>query len=278
MNKDIQAYHKALSEEDKAIADLLYETISTVLPEAENKIWHRHPVWFLEGNPIVGYSKLKDSVRLLFWSGQSFEEPKLLPEGTFKAAEARYKTVKDVSTTNLKRWLKKSKTIQWDYKNLVKRKGKLEWLELEQPAKKVAAKKGKLAEIKTKATNASVEDFINSIDNETKRKDSFTILEMMKKATKDEPKMWGGSIIGFGDVRYESPTTGRQVDWFKIGFSPRKANLSLYLTTNIKDRTAELEKLGKYKTGGGCLYINKLADVDTKVLKGMIDKAVKGKY
>jgi len=277
MNKDIQAYHKALSEEDKAIADLLYETISTVLPEAENKIWHRHPVWFLEGNPIVGYSKLKDSVRLLFWSGQSFEEPKLLPEGTFKAAEARYKTVKDVSTTNLKRWLKKSKTIQWDYKNLVKRKGKLEWLELEQPAKKVAAKKGKLAEIKTKATNASVEDFINSIDNETKRKDSFTILEMMKKATKDEPKMWGGSIIGFGDVRYESPTTGRQVDWFKVGFSPRKANLSLYLTTNIKDQTAELEKLGKYKTGAGCLYINKLEDVDIKVLKGMIDTAAKRK-
>lgn len=278
MNKDIQAYHKALSEEDKAIADLLHETISTALPEAESKIWHRHPVWFLEGNPIVGYSKLKDSVRLLFWSGQSFEEPKLLPEGTFKAAEARYKTVKDVSTTNLKRWLKKSKTIQWDYKNLVKRKGKLEWLELEQPAKKSAPKKGKLVEIKTKATTASVEDFINGIPDETKRKDSLILLEMMKKATKDEPKMWGGSIIGFGDVRYESPTTGRQVDWFKIGFSPRKANLSLYLTTNIKDRTAELEKLGKYKTGGGCLYINKLADVDTKVLKGMIDKAVKGKY
>lgn len=278
MNKDIQAYHKALSEEDKAIADLLHETITKALPGAENKIWHRHPVWFLDGNPIVGYSKLKDCMRLLFWSGQSFEEPKLLPEGTFKAAEARYKTVKDVSTTNLKRWLKKSETIQWDYKNLVKRKGKLEWLELEQAAKKAAPKKSKLVEIKTKATTASVEEFINNIPDETKRKDSLTLLEMMKKATKDEPKIWGGSIIGFGDTRYESPTTGRQVDWFKIGFSPRKANLSLYLTTNIKDRTAELEKLGKYKTGAGCLYINKLADVDIKVLKGMIDKAMKGKY
>lgn len=278
MNKDIKAYHNALAADDKAIAELLYEVICTALPEAENKIWHRHPVWFVDGNPIVGYSKLKDSVRLLFWSGQSFEEPKLLPEGSFKAAEARYTTVKDVSTTNLKRWLKKAKTIQWDYKNIVKRKGKLEMLELDAPAKKAAPKKGKLAEIKTKATIASVEDFINSIADETKRKDSFAILEMMKKATGDEPKMWGSSIIGFGDKRYESPATGRQVDWFKVGFSPRKANLTLYLTSTMKDRSAELEKLGKYKTGGGCLYINKLADVDTKVLKVMIEKGVKGKY
>lgn len=277
MNKDIQAYHKALSEEDKAIADLLHETISTTLPEAESKIWHRHPVWFLEGNPIVGYSKLKDSMRLLFWSGQSFEEPKLLPEGTFKAAEVRYKTVKDVSTTNLKRWLKKSKTIQWDYKNLVKRKGKLEWLTPEQPAKKAAPKKGKLAEIKTKPTASSVEDFINNIADETKRKDSFAILEMMKKATKEEPRMWGSAIIGFGDVRYKSPNTGREVDWFRIGFSPRKANLSLHMTVNIKDHADALEKLGKHKTGVGCLYINKLEDVDIKVLKGMIDAAAKSK-
>lgn len=278
MNNDIKAYHKALSKEDKAIADLLHEVITQALPDAESKIWHRHPVWFLNGNPIVGYSKLKDSVRLLFWSGQSFEEPKLLPEGSFKAAEARYNTVTDVSTTNLKRWLKKSKTIQWDYKNLVKRKGKLEILQLDQPAKKAAPKKGKLVEIKTKATTASVDDFINGIPDETKRKDSFTIMEMMKKATGDEPKLWGSGIIGFGDKRYESPATGRQVDWFKIGFSPRKANLTLYLTSTMKDRSAELEKLGKYKTGGGCLYINKLADVDLKVLKTLIEKGVKGKY
>lgn len=278
MNTDIKAYHKALSKEDKAIADLLHEVITQALPNAENKIWHRHPVWFLNGNPIVGYSKLKDCVRLLFWSGQSFEEPKLLPEGSFKAAEARYTTVKDVSATNLKRWLKKSKTIQWDYKNLVKRKGKLEMLQPEQPAKKAAPKKGKLVEIKTKAITAIVDDFINGIADETKRKDSFTIIEMMKKATGDEPKLWGSGIVGFGDKRYESPATGRQVDWFKIGFSPRKANLTLYLTSTMKDRSAELEKLGKYKTGGGCLYINKLADVDLKVLKTLIEKGVKGKY
>ena len=217
-------------------------------------------------------------MRLLFWSGQSFEEEGLVPEGKFKAAEARYTDVKQIKKTELKRWLKKSKTIQWDYKNIVKRKGKLEMLESAATAKKGTPKKGKLVEIKTKATTASVEDFINNIADETKRKDSFTILEMMKKATGDEPKIWGGSIIGFGEKRYESPATGRQVDWFKVGFSPRKANLSLYLTSTMKDRSTELEKLGKYKTGGGCLYINKLDDVDKKVLKLLIDKAVKGKY
>ena len=276
MNKDVQAYHKALSKEDKAIAELLHETIAAALPEAENKVWHGHPVWFLEGNPITGYSKLKDCVRLLFWSGQSFGEPKLLPEGKFKAAEARYTALKDVSTTNLKRWLKKSKAIQWDYKNLVKRKGVLEPLKMEEPNKKKP--KPKLVELKTKVSKVNVVDFINGIENETKRNDSLVLLEMMKKATKAEPKMWGDTIIGFGDKRYESPTTGRQVDWFIIGFAPRKASLSLYLTSSVKDRTDELEKLGKYKTGGGCLYINKLADIDLKILKSLIDKAVKGKY
>jgi hypothetical protein len=99
--------------------------ITKALPKAESKVWHAHPVWFLEGNPIVGYSKLKDSVRLMFWSGQSFEEEGLAKEGTFKAAEARYTSVSDVKKGDLRRWLKKSKTIQWDYKNIVKRKGKL---------------------------------------------------------------------------------------------------------------------------------------------------------
>ena len=100
---------------------------------------------------------------------------------------------------------------------------------------------------------------------------------MMKKATKEEPKMWGSSIIGFGNVRHKSPKTGREVDWLKIGFSPRKANISLYLSINIKEHAATLEKLGKHKTGVGCLYINKLDDIDIKVLKGMIDASVKGK-
>jgi hypothetical protein len=128
MNKDIQAYNADQSAADKRICDALAKAIDCNLPGAESKIWHRHPVWFLEGNPIVGYRKLKDSVRLLFWSGQSFDEPSLGPEGTFKAAEARYTSAADISAKDLKRWLGKASEIQWDYKNIVKRKGKLERL------------------------------------------------------------------------------------------------------------------------------------------------------
>ena len=128
MNPDIQAYNDVLSADDSEIANTLANEINRHLPEAENKIWHRHPVWFLNGNPVVGYSKLKDSVRLLFWSGQSFEEEGLRNEGSFKAAEARYTSAKQISKTDLKRWLQKAKDIQWDYKNIVKRKGVLERL------------------------------------------------------------------------------------------------------------------------------------------------------
>jgi hypothetical protein len=128
MNKDIKAYNDSQSKEDKKICTLLATELSLHLPKAENKIWHAHPVWFLDGNPVVGYSKLKDSVRLLFWSGQSFEEDGLDKEGSFKAAEARYTSVDEVNLKDLKRWLKKSVKIQWDYKNLVKRKGVLERL------------------------------------------------------------------------------------------------------------------------------------------------------
>ena len=134
---------------------------------------------------------------------------------------------------------------------------------------------GKLAQIKTKETSASVEDFINSVKDETKRKDSFTILTMMQKASKDKPKMWGSSMIGFGNKIYKSPATGREVEWFKIGFSPRKANISLHLVLDIKKHAAELKKLGKHKTGVGCLYINKLSDVDVKVLEKLIDTAAR---
>lgn len=126
MNKDIQAYNNALEKEDQNMCNLLAQEIIQELPEAEYKIWHRHPVWFLAGNPVVGYSKLKDSVRLLFWSGQSFDEDGLHVEGSFKAAEARYTSVKDINTKDLHRWLKKSRDIQWDYKNIVKRGGVLE--------------------------------------------------------------------------------------------------------------------------------------------------------
>ena len=128
MHKDVQAYNDSESDNDKAICNLLANEIDSNLPEADNKIWHAHPVWFLEGNPIVGYSKMKDSVRLLFWSGQSFDEAGLQPEGKFKAAEARYTSIDQINKEDLKRWLEKSKTIQWDYKNIVKRKGVLERL------------------------------------------------------------------------------------------------------------------------------------------------------
>ena len=134
--------------------------------------------------------------------------------------------------------------------------------------------KSKLAEIKTKPTSTSVDSFIDSIQDVQKRKDSQVILKMMEKAMKEKPKMWGSSMIGFGDVRYKSPATGREVDWFKIGFSPRKANLSLHLI-DINRHAEALKKLGKYKTGVGCLYINKLEDVDIKVLEKMIAASVK---
>ena len=126
INKDVVAYNDAESAEDRAICHLLLQEINRHLPEAENKIWHAHPVWFLNGNPLVGYSKLKSCIRLLFWSGQSFEEEGLQKEGSFKAAEARYTSVDQVNANDLKRWLQKSMDIQWDYKNLIKRKGVLE--------------------------------------------------------------------------------------------------------------------------------------------------------
>lgn len=128
MNNDIKDYNSKLEAQDKVICELLAQEILKALPEAENKVWHGHPVWFLEGNPIVGYHKLKDSVRILFWSGQSFNEPDLSVEGTFKAAEARYTDPDQIDIEDLQRWLKKSREIQWDYKNIVKRRGVLERL------------------------------------------------------------------------------------------------------------------------------------------------------
>lgn len=128
MNKEIQEYNDAQLPAEKEICNLLAQEISRGLPGAESKIWHRHPVWFLDGNPIAGYSKLKDTVRLLFWSGQSFDEKGLEKEGSFKAAEARYTSIDQIDTEDLRRWLKKGMEIQWDYKNIVKRKGVLERL------------------------------------------------------------------------------------------------------------------------------------------------------
>lgn len=128
MDKNILTYNDSQSSEEKAVCELLMNEISLHLPEAENKIWHAHPVWFLNGNPVVGYSKRKRGICLMFWSGQSFEEEMLQPEGSFKAAQIFYTNVDQINTKDLKRWLNKSQTIQWDYKNIVKRKGVLERL------------------------------------------------------------------------------------------------------------------------------------------------------
>lgn len=125
MNPHVEAYNDAQSPEDAAICNALATLIDASLPNAENRIWHAHPVWFIDGNPVVGYSKLKGCVRLLFWSGQSFDEPGLRNEGTFKAAEARYMAADQIDADDIRRWLAKAEAIQWDYKNIVKRKGVL---------------------------------------------------------------------------------------------------------------------------------------------------------
>ena len=133
----------------------------------------------------------------------------------------------------------------------------------------MATRKSKVAEIKTKETNGSVADFISSVKDEVKMKDSMELLQMMQKASGAEAKMWGSSLIGFGNKRFKSPS-GREVDWFLIGFSPRKASISVYLMIDHKKHAAAIGKLGKYKTSGGCIYINRLEDVNLKVLKGLM--------
>lgn len=129
MTEEIKSYNDKQAAADKAICNLLAKTIDSELTEAENKIWHAHPVWFLDGNPIVGYSKQKPGWRLMFWSGADFEEEDLNIIGEkFKDASIFYNTAQQINTKDLKRWLKKSRDIQWDYKNIVKRKGQLERL------------------------------------------------------------------------------------------------------------------------------------------------------
>ena len=129
MTLDVQAYNNSQSADDKLICNILAKQINLHLTEAENKIWHAHPVWFLDGNPIIGYSKQKKGIRLMFWSGKSFEENKLNVLGTkFQDASIFYNSVNEIDITDLKTWLQKAKEIQWDYKNIVKRKGVLERL------------------------------------------------------------------------------------------------------------------------------------------------------
>ncbi|MDQ3075506.1 MAG: DUF1801 domain-containing protein [bacterium] len=125
MNKDIAKYNKAQGKNWQTICVQLAKEIEFGLPKAESKVWHGSPVWFLDGNPVAGYGVLKDCVRLLFWSGQSFEEKNLALTGSFKASEFRYMEAGQINNRDLKRWLKKAKAIQWDYKNIIKRRGKL---------------------------------------------------------------------------------------------------------------------------------------------------------
>ncbi len=128
-----------------------------------------------------------------------------------------------------------------------------------------------MAELKTKQNDASVEDFLNSVTNETRRKDGIELLKLFKKATGQQPKMWGSSMVGFGQYHYKSERSSQEGDWPLIAFSPRKQNLTLYVTMPGVEKNDNLfKKLGKHKTSVGCLYINKLADVDTKVLEQLI--------
>ena len=126
MNPEILTYNQQFSSDDREIVEKLVKIINENLPEAENKIWHSHPVWFLEGNPIVGYSKQKAGIRLMFWSGKSFEEDKLnILGGKFQDASIFFNSVEEINENDLKKWLQKSREIQWDYKNIVKRKGQI---------------------------------------------------------------------------------------------------------------------------------------------------------
>ena len=130
-----------------------------------------------------------------------------------------------------------------------------------------------MAELKTKKTDASVEDFLNQIKDEQTRQDCFEIAKMMQQVTRSEPKMWGSSIVGFGS-RHLKYASGRELDWMLTGFSPRKANITLYILGGFEKQEDLLKKLGKYTTGKGCLYIKKLKDVDTKVLKELVHESV----
>jgi hypothetical protein len=126
-----------------------------------------------------------------------------------------------------------------------------------------------MAELKTKKTNLNVDSFLDQISEDQKKRDAYSILKLMEDATKSKARMWGNAIIGFGEKKLKYPN-GRELDWFIMGFSPRKQNFALYIHGAVTDNSALLIKLGKYKTGKGCLYINKLVDIDTKVLKEII--------
>lgn len=130
-----------------------------------------------------------------------------------------------------------------------------------------------MSTIKTTVNDANVEDFINKVENEQKRQDSFTLLKLYTRITGEQPRMWGSSIIGFGQYHYKSERSRQEGDWPLAGFSPRKQNLTLYVMADYTDLSDLLKELGKHKTSVGCLYINKLTDVDIKVLENIIKKS-----
>jgi hypothetical protein len=131
----------------------------------------------------------------------------------------------------------------------------------------------KMAELKTKRNEGDVDAYLNSVENEKKRQDAFTILELMEKVTGEEPKMWGDSIVGFGDYRYKYES-GREGDWFLTGFAPRKQNLTLYIMPGFERYDQLMQSLGKYKTGKSCLYINKIEDIDLGILEELVRQSV----
>ncbi|MGE5479906.1 MAG: DUF1801 domain-containing protein [Chloroflexota bacterium] len=132
----------------------------------------------------------------------------------------------------------------------------------------------KLAKLKTTETEASVEDFLNAVEDKQKREDCFALLDVMKRMSGNEPKLWGSSMVGFGNKIFKSPATGRETEWFKIGFSPRKANISIYVLLHALDHSSSLEKLGKFKAGMGCVYVKMLSDIDMNVLEEMIQNTL----
>lgn len=229
--KDIPAYNRSQRKDDRAICDLLKREFDAALPKAESKIWHGGPVWFLEGNPIVGYHKLKEEIRILFWSGQSFEEDGLVPEGTFKAAEVRYTHSSQVEVKPLRRWLAKAKRIQWDYKNIVKRKGVLKRLE-------VGAQVRRDKNGMNKNKSGSVAEYISSFPPSTRK-----ILQGFRKAVR-------AAVPGAREkISYGMPAYA--VNGVLVYFAAYRNHIGFYPTSSgvrvFKD------ELNSYKTSRGAV-------------------------
>ncbi len=169
VEKTIDGYHQMLDENDASICEVLRDVINEALPEDQSKIWHGHPVWFLDGNPIAGYSKLKNCVRLMFWSGQSFDEAGIEPEGSFKAAACRYTKPEEINKEDIRQWLQKSKVIQWDYKNIVKRKGVLIMLDTIESKERVPIKSIKVSQPAIRALQTIGIEYLDELSGYTEK-------------------------------------------------------------------------------------------------------------